>query len=257
MSKTYTMRKVEKQVGEDIREFLQRKYHDEKLTTTEIGEILGYSNSAIRSWMNRLDIPLRSISEASQLRYSKTTEEQRKALTRNANEKLREMFKNGTLKVNRFMGDSNPAKQPEARRKISEYKKKNNPMHHEEYAAKMRRSMEGYLRTRATPQELIIKKALEKLGYYPKFQHAACRAVLDFAFVDLKIGIEIDGIPHMTSPTVREKDKRRDGELERDGWIILRFFNSEIEDELGECLREIIEVVEANKRLQKKVKEAI
>lgn len=258
VSKTFEMRKVEERLGEDIYDFIYRKYHDEKLTTIEIGEILGYASCTIGNWMKRLGIPARTQTEAAEIKYDKMPEEKRKSLTKKANDKVRKIIKDGEFWLDGAeTGANNIAKRPEVRRKNSEYHKKHNAMFNEESAAKMRRSMEGYLRTRATTQELILKKALEKLGYYPKFQHAVCRAILDFAFVDLKIGIEIDGVTHMTMPSKREKDKRRDEELERDGWIILRFFNSEIEDELGECLREIIEVVEANKRLQKKVKEAI
>lgn len=258
MSKTKAMLKVEKQIGEDIKRYLCRKYYSENLTTREIGELLGYSTSGVTAWCKKLDIPLRTNAESSKIRYSKTTLEQRKAITASANERTREMIKAGEfwLEGAKF-GEDNIAKRPEVRKKISDCRKVDNPMFKEEHRVKMRRSMEGYLRTRATSHELLLMKKLGNFGYYPKFQHAVCRAILDFAFIDLKIGIEVDGVTHMVFPNTREKDKSRDEELDREGWIILRFFNSEIENDLGGCLREIIEVVEANKRIVSEKKAVI
>jgi very-short-patch-repair endonuclease/predicted transcriptional regulator len=252
MNKTRQMLKIEEVVGEDIRDFLFKKYWQENLTTTEIGEMLGVTSGTISSWFKRLGINARDRSQASFVRFSKTSEEERKAITKAANEKVREIIINGEFWLKGGIpGENNQAKQPEARRKNSEYHKKFNPMFNEESARKMRKSMESVMRKRATKHELLFKKALEKLGYFPKFQHAECTSILDFAFVDLKIGIELDGFSHMIHETRREKDIKQDEELEREGWIILRFFNSEIEDHLGECLREVIELVESNKRLLK------
>lgn len=255
MIKTKSMLRVEDQIGEDIRDYLFKKYWEEDATTTEIGEALGIASCTVSSWFKKLGITARDRSEASVVRFSKTSEEDRKAITRSANEVVRETIKTGDFWLKGAEpGENNVAKRPEVRKKISEYRKINNPMFDEQHASKMRASMEEVMRKRATPQEKIFKTAIEKLGYYPKFQHAETKCILDFAFVDLKIGIEIDGIRHVTFPSVREKDEKRDTTLESEGWILLRFFNSEIENNLGECLRDVIEIVEANKRL---VKEAI
>lgn len=251
MNKTRSMLKTEDKLGEDICNYLYRKYWEEDLTTVEISELLGIASCTVSAWFKKLGISARDRAEASSVRHSKTSLEERKELTKSANEKFRQLRDAGDLIIDRssLFGDSNPAKRPEVRQKISEYRKVNNPMFDEQHASKMRQSMEAVMRKRATPQELLFKKAIEKLGYYPKFQHAETKCILDFAFVNLKIGIEIDGVSHMTFPSARAKDEKRDRLLESEGWIILRFFNMEIEDNLGECLREVIEVYEANKRL--------
>lgn len=247
MSKTKPMLKLEQDLGIDLKYYLISKYYSENKTTKEIGEELGYATPTITKWMRLLDIPRRTISDASQLRYSKTTTEERKALTANANEVTREAIRNGILWGKSFeFGENNVAKRPEARRKISEFRKVNNPMFIEEHRMKMRRSMEQVLRDRATPHEILLKEALEKTGYSFKFQHAVCRAVLDFAFLDLKIGVELDGRHHVRNPKVLHKDIYRDDELDGEGWILLRFLNSEIEEDIDGCVNEIIELVDAN-----------
>ncbi len=248
------MLKVENEIGRDIEVVLREMYTEKLLSTTQISNELGISVASAKQWCKRFGIELRSNSEAKKIQHEKTPLEIRKKHTAKANEAFRRKRDEGTLVFNRpwMVTDDNPAKHPESRRKNSEFHKKHNPMFNEKSASKMRRSMERYLRTKATPQELIFKKSIEKLGYYPKFQHAAARAILDFAFTDLKIGIEIDGESHLRFDSVREKDIRRDSELEGEGWIILRFFNCEIEDDLGLCLREVIELVEANRRIYAK-----
>lgn len=248
---------IEDEIKEDIRDFLFRKYWEEDLTTSEIGDLIGIKSCTVSTWFRRFGISARERSEASYQRFARMTEEERKAITKKANERTREIIAEGEFWLKGVSGELNNAKKPEARRKISEYKKKNNPMHNEKYAMKMRRSMEEVLRGRATEHELLFKSGIERLGYVPKFQHAVCKCVLDFAFIDLRIGIEIDGNSHMFYEEARERDKRQEESLEREGWIILRFFNSEIENDLHGCLRDVIEVVEANKRLYEQVKEAI
>lgn len=242
---------VERRFGRPIEDILREMYISKQMPTTEISKELDISTAAVKVWCTRFGISMRSISESKIIQYSKMPLSIRRKHTRKANVEFRRMRDNGTLVFNRpwMKTEDNPAKQPEARRINSEHKRNHNPMKIERHAMKMRKSMEGYLRSRATTHEIVFKNAIERLGYFPKFQHAEYRAVFDFAFVDYQIGIELDGFSHMTFPTVREKDKRRDAELERRGWIILRFFNSEIEDYLGECLREVIEVVEANRPL--------
>lgn len=261
MNKTAKMVEVESKLGEDLESVLKRLYNEEKLSTREVANRLSISYTAARRWLIEAGVEFRSLSESKVLTFSKMTADERREHTSKAKARVDYLRETGQLVVDRsqWTGPNAISRRPEVRRKNSEFQRnwKDRPKPTEEALAKMRRSMEGYLRTKATPQETTLKNALEKLGYFPKFQHAACRAVLDFAFVDLKIGVEIDGKYHASNSKKHIQDRVRDEELEREGWIILRFFNSEIEDELGECLREIIEVVEANKRLQKKVKEAI
>lgn len=251
MKLTYAMKQVEARIDRPLLEEMSTLYLDKELSTREIGEELGISTAAARNWLIRLNIPIRNSSESRRVVYSKMSDEDKKEITRKANQTAREMIARGEWipNVEHLLGDKNPAKRPESRRKISEYKTANNPMHIEEYAMKMRKSMEEVLRKRATPEELRLKEALASVGLDPKFQHAVCKAVVDFAFIDLKIAVELDGGRHVTQKSVVEKDRKRDAELEENGWILLRFMNKEIEDDIDGCIKEVLDVVDANRAI--------
>jgi len=46
------------------KEYLQQKYVDERLSTRQIAEEVGCGKTTIRCWLNRFDIPFRTISES-------------------------------------------------------------------------------------------------------------------------------------------------------------------------------------------------
>lgn len=50
---------------------------------------------------------------------------------------------------------------------------------------------------------------------------------LDFAIVDRKIDIEVDGEQHYSDPRIVESDKRRNAVLEEQGWTVIRIRWSE------------------------------
>jgi len=79
-------------------------------------------------------------------------------------------------------------------------------------------------------------------GYKHRFvrQRAIGNYILDFYCQKLKLGIEIDGETHLGDK--REKyDKKRTGELNKLGIKILRFWNDDVLNGLGE-VENIIEV---------------
>ena len=51
----------------------------------------------------------------------------------------------------------------------------------------------------------------------------------DFACVECKVAIEIDGETHLSR---KDADQRRTEALQADGWCVMRFWNNEIYDEL-------------------------
>lgn len=70
---------------------------------------------------------------------------------------------------------------------------------------------------------------------------------LDAAIPSLGIGIEADGeIWHNNFEKIT-KDKRRDTELARNGWIILRFTDKELNDKPQDCLNVIINAIKKRK----------
>lgn len=61
---------------------------------------------------------------------------------------------------------------------------------------------------------------------------------IDFALPDQKIGIELDGYAHHSSPEAFTRDRARQRELELDGWRIIRFSGSEINKNAGACVHQ-------------------
>ncbi len=57
----------------------------------------------------------------------------------------------------------------------------------------------------------------------PARQHRVRRRRIDFAYVDEKIAIELDGFAHHGRKSVFDDDRRRQNLLVLDGWLVLRF----------------------------------
>src|SRR5262249_23611976 len=100
-------------------------------------------------------------------------------------------------------------------------------------------AMARALRQRDVPAEAILWRTLRnrKLGGF-KFppQHPIAAYPVDFACVECKVVVEADGKSHLTREA---EDEKRRLVIEGDGWLILRFWNTEIYDEL-EAVREAI-----------------
>lgn len=257
MHKTTAMLDVETQLGEPLESALYRMYWGEKMTTYEIATKLNVGGSTPLKWMSLLDIPRRNNSSSKLLQYQNTPEHVRKKHTRAANLAWREKYEREGDFTDRshMFGETNPAKSAAARAKISAYKTENNPMHDIRTIRKVADKAAERFKKNATQHEEILKNGLKRIGYQFDFQYVVHRYVLDFAFTDVKVCVELDGIPHLVFPEAVERDKQRDEFLEGRGWIVLRFLNSEIENNLGECIREIICVVEENRKLLRLVEE--
>jgi very-short-patch-repair endonuclease len=82
------------------------------------------------------------------------------------------------------------------------------------------------LRSNATPQERILWGLLSR--YRPKFtrQLSIHPYAADLACREAKLIVEIDGSQHVDS----EKDVRRTRRLEQEGWTVIRFWNSEVDE---------------------------
>lgn len=70
---------------------------------------------------------------------------------------------------------------------------------------------------------------------------------LDAAIPSLGIGIEADGEVWHNNFEKITKDRRRDSELARNGWIILRFTDKELNDHPQDCLNVIINAIKKRK----------
>ena len=60
--------------------------------------------------------------------------------------------------------------------------------------------------------------------------------MVDFACVECKVVVEVDGETHLS---IKRKDAARTNYLESNGWCVLRYWNTEVYEEL-EAVREAI-----------------
>jgi very-short-patch-repair endonuclease len=99
-----------------------------------------------------------------------------------------------------------------------------------------------YLRHEETKAEKILWKEIRnrKLGVKFRRQHPVDKFILDFYAPEIKLGIELDGFSHKENT---EYDKLRTEYLKSKGIKIIRFWNSEIENNLKEVIFKIKEEI--------------
>lgn len=81
-----------------------------------------------------------------------------------------------------------------------------------------------------TRAEVILWTRLQKrqvMGLHFRKQHPVTPYIADFACVEAKLIIEVDGATH-TGEDERAHDERRRQYLEAQGWSILRVWNDEV-----------------------------
>jgi len=98
------------------------------------------------------------------------------------------------------------------------------------------------LRHEMTEAEKCLWKHLRahRLQGWPfRRQHPIPPYVVDFAAVDAKLIVEVDGGQHAES----EKDERRDAFLASQGWRVLRFWNNDVLANTEGVLASIVETL--------------
>lgn len=78
-----------------------------------------------------------------------------------------------------------------------------------------------------------------------KAQHAVGRFRVDFALVDRKIGVEIDGFRYHSSQENIISDRQRQRTLEQSGWRIVRFAAKEVLDNPQLCVRQTVTLIKS------------
>lgn len=92
--------------------------------------------------------------------------------------------------------------------------------------------------------EKIFRLALEEnnlKGWVQEFQNGIYR--YDFAFVNLKIDVEIDGGTHQTEK-VKKIDERRDKWSSSQGWQVIRFSAQEVKENPNICINKLKEIIQ-------------
>ncbi|MCR5878960.1 endonuclease domain-containing protein [Phenylobacterium sp. J367] len=88
-----------------------------------------------------------------------------------------------------------------------------------------------------------LKRRREQ-GYRFRRQHPVRGYFLDFACLDRMLAIEVDGGQH-SEPVRADHDGLRDRILEREGFRVLRFWNSEVRHEIDRVMDVIVQALEA------------
>jgi very-short-patch-repair endonuclease len=97
------------------------------------------------------------------------------------------------------------------------------------------------LRRELTKAERILwskLKGRQLAGWMFRVQHPIGPYIADFACVQLRFVVEVDGETH-SSVLERQHDNRRTAFIEGEGWSILRVWNSEVYKNLEGVLRAI------------------
>ncbi len=94
--------------------------------------------------------------------------------------------------------------------------------------------------------EKIFREELEKLkitGWEQEYSNSIYQ--YDFAFVNLKIDVEIDGSTHLSKKVI-EIDKRRDEFSVSQGWKVIRFSAKEVKNNLKNCIEKLLNLINEN-----------
>jgi very-short-patch-repair endonuclease len=105
----------------------------------------------------------------------------------------------------------------------------------------IRRAAAKRLRANATPHERILWRALRELpleGTHFRRQAPIGRYVVDFSCPAKRLIVELDGGHHNEDETAK-RDRERQLWLEKEGYRVVRFWNSEITSDLGAVLERI------------------
>jgi len=82
------------------------------------------------------------------------------------------------------------------------------------------------LRRDVTPPERTLRRLLRagQLGVRFRRQHPTPPSVVDFACVEARLAVEVDGVAHVAFAA----DAERDAALRTQGWRVLRVWNNDV-----------------------------
>jgi very-short-patch-repair endonuclease len=98
------------------------------------------------------------------------------------------------------------------------------------------------LRKRLTPQEVKVwvkLRELKPLGFHFRRQAPIGRYIVDFASFGDRVVVEIDGGQH-DLPEGKQVDRERDEFLRSQGFNVLRYWNSDVDEKLEGVMESIL-----------------
>jgi very-short-patch-repair endonuclease len=123
-----------------------------------------------------------------------------------------------------------------------------NPQSTKEFRIKLRKKM--------TQSEVFLwsKIKSKQLGYKFRRQHGIDNYIVDFYCHELGVIIELDGISHLSEKTYK-KDLIKQKHLEEVGYIVKRYTDNQIINEMENVLKDLINICfEINKKNEKIIK---
>lgn len=102
------------------------------------------------------------------------------------------------------------------------------------------------------PEKLFLEKVYELCldkKYSIVREYSAFPYFIDFAFVNEKVAVEIDGSQHLL-PERKERDDKKDELLKEDGWFILRVSENEVKTNINSVFDTIISIINDRPKTQ-------
>ena len=199
---------------EDFIKLIDKMHNEEMKTIKQVAEELGIVRISLMRVCKKYGIKTRTIAEDNHRRYANMTEAQIKEQTRKANEGIRELFKNPQWKENQI-----------------------------------KKVMEAQNFVRSKP-ELLFEKLMNENGYFPEVQYTEGMAgfVLDFAFPEIKLAIEIDGEYWHSLPNAQKRDRCKNYFLGvKKGWELIRIPALDFTNNSDHYIWEVIQTIETLK----------
>jgi len=94
--------------------------------------------------------------------------------------------------------------------------------------------------------ERVLKIKLNNKNIYPVSSARISNMIIDLAFPNEKVAIEIDGKDHLKWEQFK-KDSRRDYWLEKNGWLIRRFRAKKVWSDSEGIIKRITEALKSRK----------
>lgn len=122
----------------------------------------------------------------------------------------------------------------------------------------------SHIRSKDTKPEVLLRKALWKRGIRYRKNYAALPGKPDIVLTRYKIAVFVDGDfwharGHQDSPGEQvasnkeywqkklrnnvERDKAVNDVLTEDGWLVLRFWSSDVMKHLDDCIKQILQYI--------------
>ena len=199
---------------EQFMQMVDKEHNEKMLTLKALAEKLEMPRATLTRWCKEYGIKTRTISEDNQRRYSTMTDAEKRMQTQKANEGIKELFKN------------------------PQWKEK-----------QIKKVMEAQNFVRSAP-ELLFEKLMNEMGYYPIAQYTEGMAgfLIDFAFPEIKLAIEIDGEYWHSLEKTQKRDRQKNYLLGvKKGWELIRIPASDFTNNSDHYIWEVIQTIETLK----------